>query len=198
MGEVHPPVLEDVLRMHLQPSPIQRGRGNGWVVVGGSPVVAERLEHVGGDLEVGRSPFGVVPDPHRLVPFDDGIAADAPPLVGTAFVGNAHVAPLAVPLPAVERTHEVLAFDVAAVSQVCAEVLAVRVEHRDPSGLCPPRDHFAPEVLHPADGADLDLGAPGDLEPACRLHGQGWFRQFGPPGSGAVPVGCVISISERK
>ena len=62
-------------------------------------------------------------------------------------------------------------FDVASVTEVRAEMLAVGVHHGQPTGLRAPGDEVAVEVLHPVHVTDADLRRPRDLEPARRLHG---------------------------
>ena len=97
MREVDP-VLEHVLRMHLQVSrkvPLLRV-----VVVGAVPAVEAR-EHVGG-VEERIASLDVVPDVDRLVALDDRIGADAAAPVRPVLVRDADVAALVVPLPAVK------------------------------------------------------------------------------------------------
>ena len=167
MGEVDA-VLEHVLRMHFQPRPVH---GGDRVVVGEAAAVAESGEHVG-DVEVGLASLHVVPDVDRLVALGHRIGADAPAPVGPVLVGDADVAALVVPLPAVKRTLDDLALDVTPETQVCAQVLAVGVHHGHPARMRPPRHHLLTEVRHPVDLADSDLGGPRDLEPSRRFHRQ--------------------------
>src|SRR5690606_20128613 len=118
------------------------------------------------------------PDPHRLVAFHHGIAADPAALVRMALVRDADVASLAIPLPPVEGADQILALHPAAVSEVGAEMFTVGVEYRDPTGCRSPGHHLAAEVLHLVHRTGGDLTAPGHLEPARRLHRQRRFRHL--------------------
>ena len=71
--------------------------------------------------------MGVVPGHHELVDLDDGVGADAGPLVHPVAVGDQRVQPVGVELPAVERAHQVGPVDVASVAEVGAQVGAERV-----------------------------------------------------------------------
>ncbi len=170
MGEVDA-VFEDVLRMHFQRLaviPLLR------VVIVDTAVLVETREDVGG-FEERIAPLDVVPDVDGLIALDDRIGANAATPVWPILVGNADVAALVIPLPAVEGALDDLTVDVTAVAEMSAEVLAVGVHHGQLTGLRAPRDHLGVEVRHPADVTGLDLVGPGDLEPTCRLHRQRWL-----------------------
>jgi hypothetical protein len=100
--------------MQLEAQPVQ---GGGRVVVDLTAAVAESGEHVG-DVEIGLAPLHVVPDVDRLVALGHRVGEDASAAVGPAFVGDADVAALVVPLPAVEWAFDDVALDVATESQM--------------------------------------------------------------------------------
>ena len=120
------PFSKHVLGMHLQAGAVQPLLG---VVVGGGAGVAEAGEHIG-HVEERIPTLLVVPDVDRLVALDDRERADpSAPAIGAVLVGDAHVAALVVPLPAVEWGLDDLALDVAAVAEMGAQVFAVGVHH---------------------------------------------------------------------
>ena len=167
MLDVHP-VLQHVLRMHLQTGPVEPLLR---VVVIEAAGVVETGEHIGSLEERIPAEF-VVPDVYRRIAFGDGIGLDAAAAVGSILVGDAHVSPFVAPLPAVERALQNLAGDDAAETQVRPEVFAIGVHHRQLPGLGTPGDHLLTEVLHGVYPADGDLVGPRDLEPPRGLHRQ--------------------------
>ena len=166
VGEVDA-VLEHVLRMHFQRLAVQPLLG---VVVGDATAVGEARENVRRLEEWGAS-LDVMPDVDRFVALGHRVGAHAAAAVRARLIGDADVATLDVPLPAVEGALNHLADDVAAEAEVCSEVLAVGVHDRDLAGFGTPRDHLLAEVLHGVDVAQLDFVGPRDLEPSRRLHG---------------------------
>ena len=146
-------VLQDILRVHFQGfavEPLLR------VVVVGTAGVVEAREHVGG-VEERVAPLDVVPDVDGFVALHDRVGTDATAAVGPILVGNADVAAVVVPLPAMEGTLDDVALHVAAVTQMRAQVLAVGIHHCQLTGFRAPGDHLRVEVLHPAHIAGLDL-----------------------------------------
>src|SRR3954447_24594198 len=113
----------------------------------------------------------VVPDVDALVEFGCGPAPDPPAVVGVRLVGDADVvAVVAAPHPAVERALDAAFDDAAAVGQIGAHVLAVRVEDADGAVEVAEGDELGAEVVQRLDVADLEIGAPGHLEPAGGSH----------------------------
>ena len=147
------------------------------VVVGEAAAVLEACEDVG-DLEQRVTTLDVVPDVDRLVALDHRVGAHPAPAVGSLLVGNADVAAFVIPLPTVERALDDLALDVAAETQMGAEMFAIGVHHGQSSRLRPPGHHFPAEVMHRVHVADGDLVGPCDLEPTGRLHRQRRLRHL--------------------
>src|SRR5690606_26595285 len=117
--------------------------------------VAEGGEHVGRVEE--RFPAQqVVPDVDGLVALHHRIGLHPAAAVGPILIGDAHVAALGAPLPAVERALDHLAEHFSAEPEVRAEVLTVGVHHGHPAALRAPGPHLLAEVLHRADLADYD------------------------------------------
>ena len=175
MRKVHA-VFEHVLRVHFQALAVQPLLR---VVVADVAVVIESGEYVR-HVEVRFTALDVVPDVDRLVALHHRIRADPFTAIGTILVGNADVAALLAPLPAVKRALQYLADDFAAETQVRAQMFAVSVHHGELAGLGPPGNHLLAEVLHLVYVADADLVGPCDLEPAGRFHRQ---RRLGHPSS---------------
>jgi hypothetical protein len=167
-------VFHYVLRVQL---PVRLVQGLAGVVIGQTAAVLEAGEDVG-HIEERLTAFDVMPDVGRLVAFHHGVGTHLASAVGSLLVGDTDVATLVVPLPAVKGAFDDLAFDVAAETQVSAEVFAVGVHHRQPARLRTPGDHFAAEVVHRVYVAGGDLVGPRDLEPTGRLHRQRRFRHL--------------------
>src|SRR6185436_8783524 len=74
-----------------------------WMVAARGDVISQHLE-AGGQLPQGLSARGVVPDEYRFVELGDRIGTNAPTFIRAILVGDADVAPLSVPYPAVKRT----------------------------------------------------------------------------------------------
>src|SRR6202022_2749666 len=182
MCEVHA-VFEHILRVHFQTLPIQPLLR---VVVVGAAVVIESGEHVR-CLEIRLTTVHVVPDVDRLVALHHRIGANSPAAIGAILIRDTDVAALLAPLPSVKRALQGLPDDLAAVTQVCAEMFAVSVHHGELAGLGPPGNHLLVEVLHRVDIADADLVRPCTLEPAGRFHRQRRFSHVPCPSWSYLP-----------
>jgi hypothetical protein len=131
------------------------------------PAIVGKLGNFG-DLPGGRLARTVMPSPDHL------IALDAVPGANLSFGGNTlgigdistHACPIE--LPCVKRAAEVIVFDDATVTEVCAEVWTERIEERNiaPSGS--KKDQILTEVPQRKHSFGIELIAIRDLKPAVR------------------------------
>ena len=103
----------------------------------------------------------VMPEVNAFVPLGDRPGTDPAAAVGLRLVWNPNVAAVAVPYPAVERTLNAALHYAAAVGQIGAEMLTMRVEHMHRIVEIAEHHQVGAEVMQRLDVADLEVGAPG-------------------------------------
>ncbi|NDB26123.1 MAG: SDR family NAD(P)-dependent oxidoreductase [Gammaproteobacteria bacterium] len=125
-------------------------------------------------LECGLDVLRVVPRPNETITLDEAprLHAAALGLRRNVFgIRNFGDLALAVVLPGMERTLEIVALHAPRMAHVRAEVTTIGVDHARRAVLAPPQCEFAIEVAQGLDLAGLELVGITDDEPAER-HGQ--------------------------
>ena len=155
-------VLDDHLRVHLDPVEHAGVRMQRVVLVG-----LEFGQHR--RLPVGCPAVAFVPHQDESVPLRARIGPHADILLAADLaVRDQRIGAIAVPMPAMPRTHDVLALDGPADPHVRAEMLAVRVQHMHLPGLGAKQHQLLTEVMHPLHLADRQVRREPDDEPARR------------------------------
>ncbi len=110
--------------------------------------------------------LGVVPGHDEAVALHDGIDVEPALGVGALAVGDEGVRALGVELPPVERTGDLTSGDLASVAQVSSEVGAERALEVGCPLVVAPQHLVSAEVHERLGRTGLEIGRPGDLEPA--------------------------------
>ncbi len=115
----------------------------------------------------------VMPDEHAVVLLQHREHPQGEPAVGpVGLIGDVSVGAVRAPAPAMERALDTIAHHRAAVPDVRAEVLAVRLEHVQLTGLVAVGGQILAEILQRPDVPGREFGGPPDHEPPGDLPGE--------------------------